>query len=503
VVRRREEQIAVLQLQQRLEIAALAREDLGGLTARYVGDEIGLLLDKSPRQGHNVVEGAQLFADFPAVHARIADGTWLMPHADAVVDELVCTELTRAQQDEVLDLVLERCSGRRTPWELRSAVRSAVLVLFPEATVDRAKKAAADRDVRCHAERGGASLLAFGPAQEVAEMMACLDTMAGPCEADDARSIAQRRFDVLHSLVCGRVQPGQWQAQVLITLASAEGQDELPAEVVGLGSITAAEGRAIIAGGAELRRVVMDDHGQLVTVDDKVHRPDLAPPVGPERIPAAPTHDDESDELLEPDEDPVDAFDTDWVDANTDGGRVIQELDRQSRMRAPAPVDLGSHANAGGQEDLGPGAGAGAPAETPLAPSYPAYGWSAAALALAFHRIRTGVVHQADLSTSSYAATRRLKRHLELRDKTCIWPGCPRLAKHSDKDHLIPWPRGSTSEKNLADECEHHHQAKHDCFTVVRLSDGTFRWTTPCGKEYDRAPRPVLDAWLFRLPRCA
>lgn len=82
-----------------------------------------------------------------------------------------------------------------------------------------------------------------------------------------------------------------------------------------------------------------------------------------------------------------------------------------------------------------------------------------------------------------------------------IWPGCPRLAKHCDKDHLIPWPRGSTTEKNLADECEHHHQAKHDCFTVVRLSDGTFRWTTPCGKEYDRAPRPVLDAWPFRAPR--
>src|SRR5690242_7489232 len=111
VVRQREEQIAVLQLQQRLEIAALAKEDLGGLTARYVGDEVGLLLDVSPRQGSNVVDRAQMLADFPAVHARIADGTWLMPHAEAALDELVGTGLLREQQDEVLDLVLSRCAG--------------------------------------------------------------------------------------------------------------------------------------------------------------------------------------------------------------------------------------------------------------------------------------------------------------------------------------------------------------------------------------------------------
>jgi hypothetical protein len=477
VVRQREEQISVLQLQQRLEIAALANEDLGGLTARYVGDEMGLLLDKSPRQGRNLVEGAVMFADFPAVHEKVGDGTWLMAHADAVVDELICTGLDRGQQDEVLDLVLSRCTGRRTPWELRSAVRSAVLVLFPEAAVDQAKKAAADRDVQVYLDRGGASLLAFGPAQQVAEMMACLDTMSGPCAADDPRSVKQRRFDALHSLVCGRARPGQWQANLLITLASAEGEDELPAEVIGLGGITAAEGRQIIADGAELRRVVVDQHGQLVAVEDKVHRPDLVLPPEPERIDPAPTHDDETDARLEPDENPVDAIDVEWIEANTDHHRVVRELDRQTELRPSWPGDL-----------LLP-----APRPTP--------GWSAGALTRAFQRMRTDPVRPLDLTTSSYAPTTRLKRHLERRDKTCIFPGCPRLAKHCDKDHLIPWPRGTTSEKNLGDECEHHHQAKHDCFSVVRLNDGTFRWTTPCGKEYDRAPRPVLDAWVFRAPR--
>jgi len=64
--------------------------------------------------------------------------------------------------------------------------------------------------------------------------------------------------------------------------------------------------------------------------------------------------------------------------------------------------------------------------------------------------------------------------------------------------HLLPWPRGSTSEPNLADECEHHHQGKHDCLTVHRLPDGTFRWTTPSGITADRPTRPVLDAWTYR-----
>jgi hypothetical protein len=112
----------------------------------------------------------------------------------------------------------------------------------------------------------------------------------------------------------------------------------------------------------------------------------------------------------------------------------------------------------------------------------------------------TEPVRHLDLHTDAYAVPARLKRHLVLRDRTCVFPGCPRPALRCDKDHLIPWPRGSTSEDNLADECEHHHQGKHDCLTVQRLPDGTFRWTTPSGLSADRPPRPVLDAWTYRAP---
>ena len=47
-IRRREELISRLIAEQRLEVAALAREDLAGMQARYVADELALLCGRSP-----------------------------------------------------------------------------------------------------------------------------------------------------------------------------------------------------------------------------------------------------------------------------------------------------------------------------------------------------------------------------------------------------------------------------------------------------------------------
>ena len=73
-------------------------------------------------------------------------------------------------------------------------------------------------------------------------------------------------------LVCGRTQPGSWQALVVVSLATLEGGDE-PAEIPGLGLISAPEARDLLQQ-ADLRRAVVDEHGTLVSVDSTVHRPD-------------------------------------------------------------------------------------------------------------------------------------------------------------------------------------------------------------------------------------
>ncbi|MDP9183741.1 MAG: HNH endonuclease, partial [Actinomycetota bacterium] len=184
----------------------------------------------------------------------------------------------------------------------------------------------------------------------------------------------------------------------------------------------------------------------------------------------------------DPDEDPPTYQDRQWAEDTTDREAVYR---RPDVLRAAAA-----------DEPATPAPGASAPHPHVSAPL--TWTWSAGAYATALHQLRTTPVQPLDLHSDRYAVPKTLKRFLELRDRTCIFPGCPRKAIRCDKDHLIPWPRDSTSESNLADECEHHHQGKHDSLTVTRLPDGTFRWTTPCGITADRPPRPVLDAWTYR-----
>jgi voltage-gated potassium channel Kch len=506
-VRAREQQISRLMVEQRLDLEALATEDLAGLGARYVADELALLWRRSPRQARNRLDSARAFAAFPAVHALVGDGTWLIDHADAAVDELIRTGLTHDEQRQVLELVLSR-RVTLTPWEVRAAVRTAAVVLYPDAAAEAAERAQTDRDVRMYADRPGeATLLAYGPAPAVAAMLASLDALTFPPAPEETRTVAQRRFDTLYDLVCGKAHPEQWQVQVLVGAATVRGEDEAPAEVVGLGAIPAAQARELAAGGTLRRVVVADRTGRLLAVDDRVHRPDHAPSeVAAVRRPAQVA---EQQEPVEPDPDAPSAEDLAWYDGQLDRDALYAHLQQPTDSAGDAPASgRGAPVHlvwswspealraALGRMDTEPG---GPDEAARTGPVHLLQSWSPEALGTVLRRMSTAPVRHLDLHTDAYAVPARLKRHLVLRDRTCVFPGCPRTALRCDKDHLIPWPRGSTSEANLADECEHHHQGKHDCLTVQRLPDGTFRWTTPSGLSADRPPRPVLDAWTYRV----
>ena len=492
-----EQQMAMLEAQKRLLTARLHREDRGGMHARYVRDELAMLTRRSPRQCQTRIDDALMFADFPAVHALIGEGIWLIDHADAAIDELVRSGLGPLEQQQVLELVLSR-RVHLTPWQIRQAVRTAAMVLFPDHAVDRAEQAEQDRDVRTYDEgAGAASLLASGPAHLVQAMMASLDELCRTPDPDDPRTLAQRRFDTLTALVCGQIEPGNWQVHVLTALTTLQGEDELPAEVVGHGPVPAELAREIARQGV-LRRVVVDDDGTLVAVDVSTHRPDLAPDRAPDRVPS-----------------PVQLETTAGADADPSAVGVEPEPEQawhqasapsSERTTEAAPVPLDE--DGPDRDDL-----AWYALHQPLEPdevrgtylggrptSLRTW-WSEPAFRTALHRLATDPVRPVDLSTDTYVVPKPLKRFLELRDRTCIFPGCPRKARDCDKDHLIPFPRGSTCALNLADECEPHHVAKHQYFTVERLPDGTFRWTSPAGITADRPPRPVLDAWTYRPGR--
>lgn len=94
-----------------------------------------------------------------------------------------------------------------------------------------------------------------------------------------------------------------------------------------------------------------------------------------------------------------------------------------------------------------------------------------------------------DLSTTSYAPTAPIWRHVTARDQLCVWPGCNRPAARSEKDHRVPYPHGPTAVANLDDLCPPHHRIKHTTgYTVRREPSGDYVITTPRGTRLRSRP---------------
>ena len=101
------------------------------------------------------------------------------------------------------------------------------------------------------------------------------------------------------------------------------------------------------------------------------------------------------------------------------------------------------------------------------------------------------------LAASSYAIPDRVREHVVLRDRTCVFPWCTRPARGCDVDHVIAYDhhaeaedreqRGPTSTDNLACLCRFHHRLKtHTAWTYRMIAPGVFEWTSPHGHRYRR-----------------
>ena len=64
-------------------------------------------------------------------------------------------------------------------------------------------------------------------------------------------------------------------------------------------------------------------------------------------------------------------------------------------------------------------------------------------------------------------------------------------AADSDLDHTLDWARdGQTHRDNLAPLCRHDHRLKHKGgWSVTRLPDDTYQWTSRLGRTYFTDPR--------------
>jgi len=82
-------------------------------------------------------------------------------------------------------------------------------------------------------------------------------------------------------------------------------------------------------------------------------------------------------------------------------------------------------------------------------------------------------------------------RHLaQIRHATCVSPVCRRPATQCDFEHNIPYESGGrTCLCNAGPKCRHDHRLKQQPrWHVDQLPDGTFRWTTPSGRDYLTEP---------------
>jgi hypothetical protein len=87
--------------------------------------------------------------------------------------------------------------------------------------------------------------------------------------------------------------------------------------------------------------------------------------------------------------------------------------------------------------------------------------------------------------------TANQRRSVEIRNRTCVFPGCRMPSQHSDIDHTVAVvDGGDTCDCNLAPLCRHDHCIKHQHgWAYQRLPDGRSHWTTRLGHTYIQAPQ--------------
>jgi hypothetical protein len=97
-----------------------------------------------------------------------------------------------------------------------------------------------------------------------------------------------------------------------------------------------------------------------------------------------------------------------------------------------------------------------------------------------------------DNGTIRRRPTTAQRRHVEARNRHCVFPGCRMPAVDCDLDHRQQWAHGGpTKVKNLAPLCRHHHNVRHHAnWTHQALTNGDYQWTSRLGHTYTTSGHP-------------
>ncbi len=92
--------------------------------------------------------------------------------------------------------------------------------------------------------------------------------------------------------------------------------------------------------------------------------------------------------------------------------------------------------------------------------------------------------------TRAYRPPDSMRHLVNIRQRTCAFPGCRRPAERCDLDHTTPYDQGGrTCPCNLSPLCRRHHQAKQaPGWHLQQPQPGTLIWTAPHGRTYQSEP---------------
>jgi hypothetical protein len=95
-----------------------------------------------------------------------------------------------------------------------------------------------------------------------------------------------------------------------------------------------------------------------------------------------------------------------------------------------------------------------------------------------------------------------LRRHVQLRDRTCVAPGCRRPARKAHLDHTYDHALGGpTVCTNVEPLCLAHHLMKHHGgWSLTQPEPGRFCWRSPLGQHYWTRGDPIAPGLPEPLP---
>ena len=498
--------------QERRDTALTGREHWG----QWAGAEIGAALTWTTGKADGELSFAQFLVEgLPSVFAELATGRIDHGRAWTFVDVLQFTDITEDQLARVCAAVVPQ-AHKLTSGRIRARLLRLLIAIDPDYAARRYRKAVRERLVRgWFSPDGTATIHATGlTVDEAAASTERVERLADAVKAaGHPATVRQIRVDLFTRLLDGRLH-GMNHEQMIAAMLNdptthpdhdpAPTGEEAGAEAVSADDLIdppdATDGADMDSdsgSGSALSDSLSDSNspsarwgcevrvglGTLIGLDEQPGEiPGWGPVIAPAaRVMAARQHRAE------------------WRFAVTDAeGQLV--LAGVTRRR---PRDAGEQARecVGGIVEIDV-----CEAElTFLAAAMRTNGpWAGVVADIADqHAHRHALQRRLDAHPGDRFAHAALRRHVQIRDRTCIAPGCSRPARRCDQDHTLAHESGGlTTACNLECLCKRHHRMKHDGrWRLEQPEPGRFCWTSPFGRVYRTSGEPIIPPAIEPAPR--